>query len=126
MQRVGRGPAAHPPEPLTDLIGFDPIHPRGGGMIPRDAPSLISNLLNAMTRSVQALPHNHRGNALHFTIGGPTNHPLPPGVFPPAIDATIRRNYGIPPDSTLRSTRDDPSQAVSFVPMDRGSQDHVP
>lgn len=112
---VGSGPAgAVRPESISDWM--DPI--RAGRLLRAgDSPvSFISNVINAMSQGRQILHHRHLENGgLSFTIGGiPTGGPPLRGALPLNLEGLvgIRRTA----DGAPRAQRDDPAQAVAFVP----------
>lgn len=112
LQRSGRpsgAPLGGPrPEAMSDWVhAIDPMRP--GRIFQGDSPvSFISNLLNAMSHGGPTI-HQHNG-ALHLSFG---NFPL--GV-PPPFDPGFRRDIRRPQEQQSRASREDPAQAVAFLP----------
>ncbi|OCK80464.1 hypothetical protein K432DRAFT_43416 [Lepidopterella palustris CBS 459.81] len=113
LQRLGRPSSGAPlggprPESMSDWVhAIDPMRP--GRVFAGDSPvSFISNLLTAMSQGGAPTLHQHNG-ALHLSFG---NFPL--GV-PPPFDPVFRRDLRRPQDQTPRSSREDPTQAITFV-----------
>ena len=112
------------PESISDWM--DPMRTnrllRGG-----DTPvSFISNLINAMSHGTGHVLHHHRmeGGRFSLTIGGVPGPgiplaAIPPGARPPnAPTLPFLPPFGLrrTPELPSRVTRDDPAQAVAFVP----------
>lgn len=112
LQRSGRpsgAPLGGPrPEAMSDWVhAIDPMRP--GRIFQEGGPvSFISNLLNAMSHGGPTI-HQHNG-ALHLSFG---NFPL--GV-PPPFDPGFRRDIRRPQEQQSRGSREDPAQAVAFLP----------
>jgi len=97
---------------MSDWIAaIDPMRP-GRFISPNDGPvSFINNIINMMTQQGGPPPHG----TVHLHIG--TSVPFPGGPLPRELEAAIR----ISRDRTAtqhpaRTSRDDPTQSVAFIP----------
>ncbi|KZF19822.1 hypothetical protein L228DRAFT_270601 [Xylona heveae TC161] len=118
LQRVGDtgagAGAGRPsrPEPMSDWVhAIDPVHPSRGIFTSESPVSLINNLMTALGQAggpgLGALQSH--GGALHFHIAGGPNGALP-------RDLQSMLGLRRPQPETSRPSRDDPAQAVTFMP----------
>jgi len=95
---------------LSDWVhAMEPGHP-GRGLLPADSPvSFMNNIISAIGQGGPFGPLGHRHGGLHLHVAG-----APRGLLPRELQAMLglRRSQ---PDAS-RPPRDDPSQAVNFVP----------
>lgn len=96
---------------LSDWVhAMEPGH-LGRGVLPTDSPvSFMNNIISAIGQGGPFGPLGHRGHGgLHLHVAG-----APRGLLPRELQAILglRRSQ---PDAS-RQSRDDPSQAVNFVP----------
>ncbi|KAI9875937.1 MAG: hypothetical protein M1830_007716 [Pleopsidium flavum] len=95
---------------LSDWVhAMEPGHP-GRGLLPADSPvSFMNNIISAIGQGGPFGPLGHRHGGLHLHVAG-----APRGLLPRELQAMLglRRSQ---PDAS-RPSRDDPSQAVNFVP----------
>jgi E3 ubiquitin-protein ligase HUWE1 len=84
---------------------------------PNDGPiSFIHNLINMMSAGGPNL--HHPGQTLHITVGAGVPLPFPGGPLPRELEAAIRisRDRRTADLNPGRSSRDDPTHSVAFIP----------
>ena len=125
LQRSGHQPGASSNrarrEGMHDWVaGLDFTRPHRM-VSPNEGPvSFISNLINMMSQGGSPPAIHQHGGTIHLHIG--SNMPVPfPGSVPRDIEQLMMRHGGPSTrrtmEATSRSSRDDPSSAVVFVPI---------
>jgi E3 ubiquitin-protein ligase HUWE1 len=118
LQRQGRNAhslSGRRREGMDWVAAIDPMHPGRLGLgNPGTGPvSFLNNLLNIMSAGGPAL--HHPGQTLHIQIGAGVPLPFPGGPLPRELEAAMSRVRRTT-DNSGRSSRDDPTHSVSFVP----------